>query len=193
MLEGRSIYVTRAPIHWSAQHDRDAYDIMWRNHTSIYHSEILALADVIARGIEGIMGSFVGVHMRRGDFVELGLLQAGEDLNRVRNSIRKHLQPSEPFYLATNEHDPEVLSTFRAMGAVLWQDVLRERLVTEAIDKLPTLKHMLGFEDYIGLIEQMVCARARMFIGTKCSSFTGQILNLRLRLLGDRNFFSLPH
>lgn len=45
-----------------------------------------------------------------------------------------------------------------------------------------------GFEDYVGLVEQMICANARLFLGSKCSSFTGGILNLRRKLVGDTTY-----
>jgi hypothetical protein len=44
---------------------------------------------------------------------------------------------------------------------------------------------MLAFEDYVGIVEQLVCSRARLFIGSKCSSYSGGIWNLRRRLLND--------
>ena len=49
---------------------------------------------------------------------------------------------------------------------------------------------MLGFEDYVGLVEQSVCSEARLFIGSKCSSFTGGILNLRRKNNGDTLYYS---
>jgi hypothetical protein len=192
VLEGRSIYVTRIPLVWARKENRARFDRIWRTHTSEYHPEIQSLATTIASVISRQSGGFVGVHMRRGDFVDLGLLKEAEDLNRVQEYLKQHIQPGEPFYLATNERSRESLRKFRSMGAVLWEDVMQMTEVQTAIAGMSVLPSMLGFQDYVGLVEQMVCAQARLFVGTRCSSFTGQILNLRYKLLGDHRFLFFP-
>ena len=192
VLEGRPMFVSRLPYVWSSLHARDQYDAMWRQHTTVYHADIVSLADTIADVLRQQTGSYMGVHMRRGDFVSLGLLKEGADVAKVQARIAECLQPAEPFYLATNEHDTAVLDSFRSLGAVLWDDVMRLEPVQAAMSRLPVLQRMACFEDYVGLVEQLVCAQSRMFLGTCCSSFTGQISNLRKHLYGDDVFHSLP-
>ena len=191
VLEGRAMFVSRSPWVFSSLLARGRFELLWQRFTSQYHPDIVSLASAVAVELRST-GSFVAVHYRRGDFVDLGLLRAAEKVETVQAAIKSHLRAGEPFYLATNEHDPAILDSFRRMGAVLWRDVLALDAVQAHVRTLPVAAGMLCFEDYVGLVEQLVCAGARLFVGTHCSSFTGQILNLRRKIHGDTTFHALP-
>jgi hypothetical protein len=81
--------------------------------------------------------------------------------------------PKFGFYMSTDETSPVVLDYFQSLGAILFEDLLD-----------PTFESRFGnlivFDDWIGLVEQLICARAGMFVGTMSSSFSSGILNLRL-------------
>ena len=45
------------------------------------------------------------------------------------------------------------------------------------------------FDDFRGVVEQIVCGTARRFYGSRCSSFTGGILRIRDLLLPSSNYY----
>eukprot|EP00040_Diaphanoeca_grandis_P043966 m.269621 g.269621 ORF g.269621 m.269621 type:complete len:111 (+) comp85439_c0_seq1:92-424(+) len=87
-------------------------------------------------------------------------------------------------YMATDEQNTSTLEMFRDIGVRTWADF--STTMFEQVEG----KHakMIAFEDYVGLVEQMVCAKARAFVGSKCSSFTGGILNLRRKYMNDHSY-----
>ena len=96
----------------------------------------------------------------------------------------------EALYLATDESDEDTLAGLRGIGAKRWSDF--EQTVQGVGKKLGgQAATYVGFEDYVGLVEQMVCGKARVFLGSQCSSFTGGILNLRRKLLGDTTYHTV--
>ncbi|KAF9276937.1 hypothetical protein BGZ88_001442 [Linnemannia elongata] len=81
--------------------------------------------------------------------------------------------PEFGFYMSTDETSPQILSYFQSLGAILFEDLLDPYFESR-------FGHLIIFDDWIGLVEQLICARAAMFVGTMSSSFTSGILNLRL-------------
>ncbi|KAG0295566.1 hypothetical protein BGZ97_004799, partial [Linnemannia gamsii] len=61
--------------------------------------------------------------------------------------------PKFGFYMSTDETSPVVLDYFQSLGAILFEDLLD-----------PTFESRFGnlivFDDWIGLVEQLICARA---------------------------------
>jgi hypothetical protein len=189
VLEGRSSYGSGMPIVWSSSSAQMQFHHVLQNSTMQYHPDIAAVGLAIASHLDKRAGSFVAVHLLE-DVDKAGATH----LTTAREYIGKHRQStSEPFYLVTDIRSHEQLDHMRAMGAVLWADVVKTPAVVEALQQHPVVASMLGYDDYVGLIEQMVCAQARVFIGTQCSPYTGAILNLRLKLRGDDSFLSFHH
>lgn len=81
--------------------------------------------------------------------------------------------PKFGFYMSTDETSSTVLDYFQSLGAILFEDLLDPTFESR-------FGHLIVFDDWIGLIEQLICARAGMFVGTMSSSFSSGILNLRL-------------
>ncbi|KAF9080714.1 hypothetical protein BGX23_001768 [Mortierella sp. AD031] len=81
--------------------------------------------------------------------------------------------PKFGFYMSTDESSPQILDYFHSLGAILFEDLLEAAFESR-------FAHLIAFDDWIGLVEQLICARAQMFYGTMSSSFTSGILNLRL-------------
>eukprot|EP00050_Salpingoeca_kvevrii_P013276 m.27738 g.27738 ORF g.27738 m.27738 type:complete len:814 (+) comp4819_c0_seq1:485-2926(+) len=182
-LDGTPHHIGLTPTFWSSEESLMQSSAIWEAGL-VYNREIQRIAHTIKQQLTHTVsttGSYVCVHLRRGDFVDAKWLGDAEDLGFVANNIRKVLHADEPFYLATDEQDPTILADLRAMGGRQWTDF--EHLFTEA--DFPDSFPYLGFEDYIGLVEQMVCGEARLFLGSKCSSFSGGIFNLRRKLVGD--------
>ncbi|KAF9137439.1 hypothetical protein BGX30_010247 [Mortierella sp. GBA39] len=81
--------------------------------------------------------------------------------------------PKFGFYMSTDETSSQILDYFQSLGAILFEDLLDPYFESR-------FGHLIVFDDWIGLVEQLICARAAMFVGTMSSSFTSGILNLRL-------------
>jgi hypothetical protein len=89
-----------------------------------------------------------------------------------RSLILADSLPRNSFYLATDEEDPRALAHYRSHGAILLSDLLT-----------PSDSQSLGwqssFVDLLALVEQEILANADFFVGSKMSSTTGGIVNLR--------------
>ncbi|KAF9292396.1 hypothetical protein BGZ68_006342 [Mortierella alpina] len=140
-------------------------------------------------------GLLLSMHVRRGDFVTdgYGWQDHGEGWLKtvVKDAVEETLGPltkATGFYLATDESSGRLLDYFHSLGAVLFEDLIDARFEHR-------FAHLLAVDDWIGLVEQVICARAKMFYGTMTSSFTSGIINMRLDLglegarQGDENNF----
>lgn len=105
--------------------------------------------------------------------------QDNNDNNNNNGQTSSRPQPSPinipefGFYMSTDETSPQILNYFQSLGAILFEDLLDPYFESR-------FGHLIIFDDWIGLVEQLICARAAMFVGTMSSSFTSGILNLRL-------------
>ena len=118
-------------------------------------------------------GSYSAFHIRRGDFqFELARIP----IKTILATTRQFLRPGELLYIATDEKDKSVFQPFtdagfrvRFLGDFLNKPNGRKR--TPLLDELnPNL---------IGMVEQQVAARGRVFVGTWWSTFSGYIIRLR--------------
>eukprot|EP00049_Salpingoeca_infusionum_P009026 m.149849 g.149849 ORF g.149849 m.149849 type:complete len:799 (-) comp14209_c0_seq2:251-2647(-) len=186
-LQGTPHKIGVTPFVWPTAHALEEYQKVW-NAAVVYHPSIVHIAKQVSNALvrDSPTNSFVCVHLRRGDFVTAGWLGQAKDLELVANNIKTSLIQGELFYLATDEQDTTVLAGLRDIGARVWSDVFPA--VTPPNEDATS---MLGFQDYVGLVEQMICGQARRFLGSKCSSFTGGILNLRRQLVGDTSYTSV--
>lgn len=75
--------------------------------------------------------------------------------------------------MSIDETSSQILDYFQSLGAILFEDLLDPYFESR-------FGHLIVFDDWIGLVEQLICARAALFVGTMSSSFTSGILNLRL-------------
>ena len=161
-LKGPLLNIGRSPVRWSTA-------VAQREFLSFVDRSVVHYPDVYRAAREAVGGlglSYACLHYRRGDFSALGW-NRGVDAAAAAAVVAKHLLQGEALYLATDEEDEQALTPLLAIGAQRWADVSHR------------VESALPFEDYVGLIEQHVCANARIFIGTDCSSFTGGIFNLR--------------
>ncbi|KAG0330083.1 hypothetical protein BG000_011837 [Podila horticola] len=124
----------------------------------------------------------LSMHIRRGDFItdQYGWQEFDEAWMKtlVDNAISTVFSPLSNdlpaiFYLATDESSPAILDYFHSVGAILFED-----LIDDAFEA--RFGHLIVYDDWIGLVEQLICARAKKFYGTMTSSFTSGIVNLRV-------------
>jgi hypothetical protein len=81
-------------------------------------------------------------------------------------------EAEDPFFVATDERNPDTLRKFAAAGAVFMSD-----LVTR--EDRQAFGWPLMFTDVMALVEQEVLVRAGYFYGHRKSSPTGAIINMR--------------
>jgi hypothetical protein len=179
-LDGSPHKIGLTPFFWSSIENLEQSQSLWEQ-AVVYHQDIQVLAEAIKVLMTSAGGSYACVHLRRGDFVKAGWLGKAANLSSVAATIRNAIRPNEPIYLATDEANATTLEPLLAMGAKRWVDV-NQQVLSRASEQT---QNMAAFGDFVGLVEQMVCAKARVFLGSQCSSFTGQIWNLRQRLVGD--------
>jgi hypothetical protein len=211
-LMGAPHRIGQAPFLWPSRQAALAAEAHW--HTGLrYRTEVdlaaeAAMAELLARGGSA---SFVCVHLRRGDFVAAGWLGHASDMEQAARSIEAVRQSDEEaLYLATDETNRTQLGRLTrsrsagGLGALRWDDLrdaVMQTLEAQSLDAgriaaaAPreatamdpgVLLAMAALEDLVGLVEQSLCARARTFLGSECSSFTGQIWNLRRRFNVDQ-------
>ena len=185
-LDGTPHNIGHTPIQWATPAGIRAAQSVWERGV-VYNSQITTFASAVSEQLTASSetGSYLCVHLRRGDFIKAGWLGKASDLTFVAANIQQRLQRGEALYISTDEQNPADRDVFRKLGARFFND-FRPMFTEKAFGASANL---LGFEDYVGLVEQSICASrsARMFMGSKCSSYTGNILNLRRRYLGDES------
>ncbi|CAO3564201.1 unnamed protein product [Mortierella alpina] len=124
----------------------------------------------------------LSMHVRRGDFVTdgYGWQDHGEAwlktvVKEAAEDVLGPLSKTRGFYLATDESSPRLLDYFHSLGAILFEDLIDARFEQR-------FASLLAVDDWIGLVEQVICAQAKMFYGTMTSSFTSGIINMKLNL-----------
>ncbi|KAH8993725.1 hypothetical protein EDB92DRAFT_376405 [Lactarius akahatsu] len=78
----------------------------------------------------------------------------------------------DPFFIATDERDPDARRTFAAAGAVFLSDLL-------TMEDRRDFGWPLMITDLVALVEQQLLVRSSFFYGHGLSSFAGAILNMR--------------
>ena len=151
-----------------------------------YSSEAISIArDVRKQLVErSDSGTYMCAHLRRGDFATLKWNQNSKDADVV--TLQKTLARARLFgeivYLATDEKDPTMVKKLQELNihteALWYDDEVAKRIHGAAI-----------FDDFRGVVEQIVCGTARRFYGSRCSSFTGGILRIRELLLPSSNYY----
>ncbi|KAF9584537.1 hypothetical protein BGW38_006084 [Lunasporangiospora selenospora] len=77
------------------------------------------------------------------------------------------------FFLATDERDPAVLGQMKDQGAIVIGDLMDEDFIVQNLD-------WIGFPDFFAYLDQLICVKARMFLGSPMSVFSGAIINQRI-------------
>eukprot|EP01062_Namystynia_karyoxenos_P006246 TRINITY_DN12180_c0_g1_i1.p1 TRINITY_DN12180_c0_g1~~TRINITY_DN12180_c0_g1_i1.p1 ORF type:complete len:502 (+),score=178.01 TRINITY_DN12180_c0_g1_i1:101-1507(+) len=131
------------------------------------------------RMVRKIGGEFACLHVRRRDFKQQYSHQFFPP-EHIANNTRRLLLPT--LYLATDEADEGFVSRLRqglrpaVERLVRWKDVLP---VLGGNDDTP--------EQWHGVLEQLLCSKAEVFVGTKYSTFSAYVTRLRGYDPGVRN------
>jgi hypothetical protein len=78
----------------------------------------------------------------------------------------------DPFFIATDERDPDARRTFAAAGALFMSDLL-------TMEDRQAFGWQLMITDVVAIVEQQVLVRGGYFYGHCLSSFAGAIVNMR--------------
>ena len=119
-------------------------------------------------------------HLQAGRTVLADLHESGDwttwDVENVQVNLEQATLPppqaGDPFFVATDERDPDVLRIFAAAGAVFMSDLL-------TIEDRRTYGWPLMITDLVALFEQELLVRSGYFYGHCMSSFSGVIMNKR--------------
>lgn len=124
--------------------------------------------------------SYAAVHLRRNDFQGGPQAQDAESSPRLLQILEERLAPGEPVYISSDEMETAYIHGFR--------DKLAGR--NHSVFSLSSFDGELGQvgsnRRYSGPIEMLICAGSRLFLGTKGSTFTGGINDIRLYHLAQR-------
>lgn len=112
--------------------------------------------------------AFNAIHVRRNDFQYKDIRHV--PVATIIANTRAALPPDEPLYIATDEKDPEFLREWRELYTPQRIYSLDANF-SETVAKAPTR--------WLGLIEMIVASQAKMFVGSRLSTFSGYITRLR--------------
>ena len=98
------------------------------------------------------------------------------DLDGAQPDLEQVTLPSprsyDPFFVATDERDPDARRKIAAAGAVFMSDLL-------TLDDRRAFGWPLMITDVLALVEQQLLAHSAFFYGHAMSSLAGVIMNLR--------------
>ena len=136
-----------------------------------YHDKIYCVGGGIVESLSsGSGGRYVAYHIRRGDFQHKNTQLSALQIIEATKHLFHGLVPSEhSVYISTDEPNLAFFDPFKA--------IFRRVLFLGNF----YLDHNLAALDqnHLGMVEQVVCAGAYVFIGTPLSTFTGYISRLR--------------
>ena len=178
------------PFHWTSINSAVNFQNNLFDHV-VYHEEIIRASHYIVSQLRYFSKTqtFNAVHLRRGNFLKWHFPEEASHLSVVKSTIQKYLRTNELFYVATNERDPEWIKGLQEIGGVFWNDLFTTYKISLA--EFPFVEKMIMFEMFYGMIEQHIAKHARKFIGSDCSTMTGQILTLRRKIHGAEEYVTL--
>jgi putative ubiquitin-RnfH superfamily antitoxin RatB of RatAB toxin-antitoxin module len=108
--------------------------------------------------------NYYAIHVRRNDFQYKDLTIPAED---IFNNIKNAIPFGSKLYIATDELDKTFFDVFTKHYQVFYYDDVNTK-ISSSVNT-----------DFNGMIDQIICARAKVFIGTKLSTFSNYIYRLR--------------
>lgn len=152
-----------------------------------YSDDIFQIAEDIVEFLGGFM-KYTSLHIRRND---LQYKKFVIESDKSYNNIKKILSKGENIYIATDETDNDFFKTFENNGHKVfkWADVIYKK-DDASYTKNTNIKINPKWE---GMIEQIVCASGRNFIGTEMSTFSDYIRVLEKYLKEDDNIKKHSH
>eukprot|EP01040_Poterioochromonas_malhamensis_P010025 gene10025-10896_t len=115
-----------------------------------------------------ITPTYAAFHIRRGDFQQKHTRLPAETIVSLTNKLIPHRKKTI-VYISTDEKNRSFFDPFRQeYKAIYFLDDLTPNTGIETVN-----------QNYIGMIEQIVCVAADVFIGTPLSTFTAYITRMR--------------
>ena len=141
-------------------------DLVWR-----------VAAAVIAQ--LGGLFAYSSMHVRRND---LQYKEVFISANVMMRNVGALFRPNEPLYVATDEGDAAFFDAVRKGHTVYrWHDFLSDR-GGRAVQRAAAALGLAGGavpDKVVGLVEQVICAGGRAFVGTEHSTYSAYIARLR--------------
>lgn len=133
----------------------------------VYAPHIVRAAEAYVQELGGFR-AFGALHIRRNELQYKNVFLPGET---SAAHVAPLFRPGEPVYLATDEMEPGFFQAFEDLGVkVLRMSDLRPAVEARVGNLAPKFE---------GMVEQLVCASARVFAGTPLSSYSAHIMRLR--------------
>eukprot|EP00516_Mucochytrium_quahogii_P004615 CAMPEP_0203761874 /NCGR_PEP_ID=MMETSP0098-20131031/14870_1 /ASSEMBLY_ACC=CAM_ASM_000208 /TAXON_ID=96639 /ORGANISM=" , Strain NY0313808BC1" /LENGTH=436 /DNA_ID=CAMNT_0050656043 /DNA_START=377 /DNA_END=1687 /DNA_ORIENTATION=+ len=133
----------------------------------VYVPRIREVAEEYVRQMGGFDG-FFSLHVRRNELQYKSAFASGDV---TAKNVAPLIKPGEKVYIATDEVEEGFFNAFKEKNIeVFVMSELREKVRNAVGPVHPRLE---------GMIEQLICASSRVFVGTQYSSFTAHIQRLR--------------
>lgn len=128
----------------------------------VYRPEIVSAARRAARAL----GRFSAVHVRRDDF---GKNYPSQKLSAaaVLASLRRRVEPGSRLYVATDEPRRAYFAPLARDYELAFLDDVKGKLPPDAP------------REWLGCVEQLICAAGDTFVGTRYSTFSSYVTRLR--------------
>eukprot|EP00929_Paragymnodinium_shiwhaense_P091749 TRINITY_DN51650_c0_g1_i1.p1 TRINITY_DN51650_c0_g1~~TRINITY_DN51650_c0_g1_i1.p1 ORF type:complete len:440 (-),score=70.26 TRINITY_DN51650_c0_g1_i1:8-1327(-) len=138
-----------------------------------FHPSLFAAASAAISELG--LGRYAALHLRRNDF-QYSQAPTAEGSRALLDQIRAHLREGEAIYIASDELDHDWWAAFRIALAETNHSLVR------AAQFLPLLEARGLTRRHLGVVEMILCAGARLFMGTPLSTFSAGILQMRHRI-----------
>lgn len=118
-------------------------------------------------------GKYAALHLRRNEF-QYAQAPSAEGSASLLQDMEKHLEPGEPVYIASDEVDNKWWDGFREALAKSGHRMYSAKDFEAELEARGVDKHRK-----LPTVEMLLCSGARVFLGTKGSTFTSGIQELR--------------
>ena len=121
--------------------------------------------------------SYYSIHVRRNDFQYKDLFISGEELY---NNIKNIIPQGSKLYISTDSDDPNLFNTLKQNYQVIFYKDILSQLNIESFSN-----------NWVPLIEQLICTRSIKFIGNENSTLSSYIYRLRCYMndIEDKSYY----
>lgn len=130
-------------------------------------SDIFDAANLI---VSRLPKNFSAVHIRRGDFQYPQQRQLTGA--KIFENIHDLIPEGADLYIATDENDKQLFQKD-------FVDVFAKRYKVHMFDDYAKYIKNVAPKNWIGVIEQIICSRGEIFVGTKLSTYSGYVQRMR--------------
>lgn len=144
-------------------------------HGFVWHPDAFDIAARVVRYL-GLF-EFVAAHIRYGDFAEKQSQRSPDD---IFETLQPLINNATALYVATDRQDQfRGISERYNVRLIMWPDLFEES-TGNLLVKVKARYTPERWYKLTGLVEEIICTYARVFVGTDRSSFSGHIERMRL-------------